>query len=257
MTEEIPTTPAVDEAAVPDTHPFAAQIAAIQQLPDEIKTDPVKVPAYIADMLQETEPEPRAAIAHIVERMGIEGALQILVKTLTVEGDGGMLLYNKSRRRTVGGIYFVFFEYWGHKNTPKPKKSPPPDSVPFIWADRMPLIQNAAQEAGQASIPQLTLMGRPGKIIEKGNVVLTTLLPKPQPTKDLPKGLPTLPETPTTPYIVYIASRQWHKVKEALANPEDELIIQGYPAFSPQLKAITVFTLKATTKLQEQSRRTK
>ena len=252
MTEEIPTTPSPNEATVPDSHPFAAQIAAIQQLPDEIKSDPLQVQAYIADMLQETEPEPRAAIAHIVERMGIEGALQILVKTLTVEGDGGMLLYNKSRRRTVGGIYFVFFEYWGHKNTPKPKKSPPPDSVPFIWADRLSLIQEAAQEAGQANIPQLTLMGRPGKIIEKGNVVLTTLLPKPQP-KDLPKGLPKLPETPTTPYIIYIASRQWHKVKAALANPEDELIIQGYPAFSPQLKAITVFTLKATTKLQEKA----
>ncbi len=252
MTEEIPTTPSPNEATVPDSHPFAAQIAAIQQLPDEIKSDPLQVQAYIADMLQETEPEPRAEIAHIVERMGIEGSLQLLVKTLTVEGDGGMLLYNKSRRRTVGGIYFTFFEYWGHKNTPKPKKSPPPDSVPFIWADRLSLIQEAAQEAGQANIPQLTLMGRPGKIIEKGNVVLTTLLPKPQP-KDLPKGLPKLPETPTTPYIIYIASRQWHKVKAALANPEDELIIQGYPAFSPQLKAITVFTLKATTKLQEKA----
>jgi len=263
MTEEIPTTPAADEATVPPPYPFAAQIAAIQQLPGEIRTDPLQVQAYIAEVLHETEPTPIAQIADIIATIGSRKALKILVKALKIEEAGGLLIRTRKRRRTLGGVFF-FYAQDAMKLKPtlpttvKPKKSPTPTRTPaaFVWTDRIPLIQEAAKEAGQANIPKLTLMGRPGRIIEKGNVVLTTLPPKPQP-KSLPQGLPTLPESPTTPYILYINAKQWRKVKEALANPEDELIIEGYPAFSPQLKAITVFALNTTTKLLEQSRRKK
>jgi hypothetical protein len=261
MTEEIPTTPSDDEAAVPDTHPFAAQIAAIQQLLDETNTHPVRLYLYIAEVLQETDPSAIREIRRLVKAITPPNALKLLIKTLKMEADGGVIVQDTSRRRTMGGVYFYFARHWLKRTSPtlvEPKISAPPTPppTPFAWPNRMPLIQEAVKAAGQANIPKLTLMGRPDKIIEKGNVVLTTLQPKPQP-KSLPKGVPRLPTEPATPYILYIAAKQWRKVKEALDNPADELIIEGYPAFNPQLKAITVFVLNTTTKLQEQARRTK
>jgi len=261
MTEEIPTTPSDDEAAVPDSHPFAAQIAAIQQRLNEINTNPVPLHLYVAEVLQETEPSAIREIRRLIKAITPPNALKFLIKTLKTEADGGLLAHDMSRRRTMGGVYFYLTRSWLKPASPPPVEPkisapPPPPPAPFIWADRIPIIQEAVQETGQANVPKLTLMGRPGKIIEKGNVVLTTLLPKPQP-KDLPKGVPHLPAEPTTPYILYINAKQWRKVKEALDNPADELIIEGYPAFSPQLKAITVFALNTTTKLLEQARRNK
>jgi hypothetical protein len=50
---------------------------------------------------------------------------------------------------------------------------------------------------------------------------------------------------------VYVVARQWQKVKMALANSEDELILAGYATHSPQLKTITLFASQTTTKLQE------
>lgn len=38
----------------------------------------------------------------------------------------------------------------------------------------------------------------------------------------LPKGLPVLPETAVTVYLVYIARKQWQKVAVSIQNPEDK-----------------------------------
>jgi hypothetical protein len=76
---------------------------------------------------------------------------------------------------------------------------------------------------------KLTLIGKPGKIIEKANVVLTSVQSKKAPT--LPKGLPEPPEELPT-YLVFIAKKQWEKVKDSITNnPDDKLIIEGYPVF--------------------------
>jgi len=257
MSKKVPTAPSTDKVTVPDTHPFAAQIAAIEQLPEEMMTDLVKVQTYIAEVLHETEPDPMAKIAYVIDLIGTQKALKFLIKTLKTEGEGGLLIFNQSRRRTIGGVYFYLTRHWLKPLLPAlipPKKFS--GQPTFKWADHVVLFQEAVKEMGEANIPRLTVMGRPGKIIEKGQVVLTTLPPKPQP-KSLPQGLPRLPAEPATPYVLYISAKQWRKVKEALFNKEDELIIEGYPAFNPQLKAMTVFAINTTTKLQEQSRRKK
>ena len=65
-------------------------------------------------------------------------------------------------------------------------------------------------------------------MVEKGEVVLIAMLPKP-----VPKDLPKLKETSTVPSIVYVVARQWRMVKTALANSEDELILEGHLTYSP------------------------
>jgi hypothetical protein len=263
MSEEIePTLPSeiatsVEVVTSPESDLFAAQIAAIRQISKELAKDPQKVKTYTAEILQETEEKPISQIEQIIATINSKKAIKLLIKTLNIEGNGGLVTYNGARRRTLGGIYFFLAQRWV-----EPKYRPQiwpelfPGQASINWADRIPLIKEAVKEVGQANIPRLILIGRPGKVIEKGKVVLTTMQPKPQP-KSLPKGLPMLPEEPTTPYILYIGSKQWRKVKDSLSNKEDELIVEGYPAFNPQLKAITVFALKTTTKLMEESRRTK
>lgn len=49
--------------------------------------------------------------------------------------------------------------------------------------------------------------------------------------------------------------KQWNKVKEAIANPEDMLIVEGWQAYDDQLKGIAVWAINVTTKaLQRQKR---
>jgi molybdopterin-guanine dinucleotide biosynthesis protein len=67
-------------------------------------------------------------------------------------------------------------------------------------------------------------------------------------------GLPTPPGTPTT-YVVYIASRQWRKVAEAIRDPEDVLIIEGFPQLDPQTSSIAVFATNTTTKKLQMAQR--
>jgi hypothetical protein len=70
----------------------------------------------------------------------------------------------------------------------------------------------------------------------------------------LPKGLPTPPSTPTN-YVVYIASEQWRKVAEAIKDPEDVLIIEGFPQLDPETSSIAVFATNTTTKKLQMAQR--
>jgi hypothetical protein len=47
---------------------------------------------------------------------------------------------------------------------------------------------------------------------------------------------------------VYIASKQWKKVEEAIKDPEDSLIIEGFPKIDQEMSAIAVFASNVTTK---------
>ena len=62
--------------------------------------------AIIAQELGETDPIPQEQIRRIVERLGAEAALTLLRETLEIEAQGGMLLPDRSRRRTPGGVFF-------------------------------------------------------------------------------------------------------------------------------------------------------
>ncbi len=62
--------------------------------------------AAIAAQLGETESGPRATIWRIVRTIGPERAQAFVAQALEAEANGGMLIPDGSRKRTLGGIFF-------------------------------------------------------------------------------------------------------------------------------------------------------
>jgi hypothetical protein len=218
----------------------------------------------IADQLDEKEPGPRTQLVNIVRALGRTQARTLLQETLDIEAKGGMMLPDGSRRRTPGGIYF-HLAYT--KGIPKKGKtlrrpmyrkpdsgrestaSPPQEVLTFTWEDRIAVIREAEEQKGNANV-KITLVGRPGKIVDRGTCIVTVMESTKIPA--LPKGLPA-PANVVTKYAVYIASKQWKKVQQAIADAEDVLIVEGYPQIDTQTSALSVFATNVSTKKLQQA----
>jgi hypothetical protein len=115
-------------------------------------------------------------------------------------------------------------------------------SLAFLPSPRYSLNGNQ-----RSSAVKITVIGRPGKIDQTyQNLVVTTLINTPQ-VKTLPKGVPT-PPPHNAAYVVYIGMKQWRKVADAINNPDDKLIVEGYCAFDAEQKAMAVFATSVTTR---------
>ncbi|MBA3533855.1 MAG: hypothetical protein H0T73_18205 [Ardenticatenales bacterium] len=101
---------------------------------------------------------------------------------------------------------------------------------------------------------KVTLIGRPGKVSHQGPFVMTTMR-GPVKAASLPKGLPEMPPASKLLYVVYIADKQWQKVKEASQSPDDVLIVEGHLTYDEELKKMSVFATNVTTKGLEQAKR--
>jgi PHAX RNA-binding domain len=245
-------------------------------LPVQREPSQLEVAAMIADQLGETEASVRQSIVRIVKALGRTQAREMLNFTLQAEEHGGLMVPDGSRRRTPGGVFFYYVHTIG---IPKPGKSLPvrgkatekakkPNAQPvkpkntkslqkatekpvnahviaFTWDDRIAVIREAEQEKGQTTTLKITVIGRPGKVLDKGTFIVTVMESTKVPA--LPKGLPT-PTDVATKYDVYISSKQWNKVKDAITDPEDSLIIEGYPRLDTEVSAIAVFATNVTTK---------
>jgi PHAX RNA-binding domain len=232
-----------------------------------------EVASMIAQTLGETEQIARQQLQRIVWALGRTQSRQLFEQTIQIEEHGGLMLQNGSRRRTPGGVFFHLAYTTGqpkegrtlqrpvYKKPKKEKKEAPqvepkkpfqsplpkpvPQSIPlFAWNERIPAVKEALQEKGQATV-KMTVIGRPGKIVDKGTCIVTVMESTKMPT--LPKGLPT-PTSVATKYAIYIASKQWKKVEEAIKDPEDMLIVEGFPKTDPEVSAIAVFATNVTTK---------
>ncbi len=236
------------------------------------ETDFAIAAADIAAQLQETHPPAILQIRRIIEQIGLEATYAHLQTTLEIEAQGGMLTENKKQRRTPGGTFFYVVRgkltpeqrklLWPRTKRPsrlaadapnRPAKPVRPQPI-LPWEERETLADPALHEKGTATTVKITLVGRPGKVIERNDAVILTLTaPKPP---ALPKGLPVLPADAVTVYLVYVASKQWRKVAEAIQNPEDKLVIEGYPFMDAKLKVIGVLTQSLTTVLTQRAQRT-
>jgi len=215
----------------------------------------------IATTLGETSETPLAEIRRVIEVHGEEKALSILDETCKIEVGDGMLTDDGKKRRTLGGIYFKLVK---NQSTPKERGKifGPSSRIPlkyFTWEESKELSNEALKlPKGEVTEVKVNIIGRPGRVIEKSTVVITSMQNSQPP--NLPKGLPVPTSDPTT-YIVYIAMKQWSKVKDSIEkNPDDKLIVDGYPAFDKRIGkngAMTIFAQSVTTqKLQQTHRET-
>lgn len=217
--------------------------------------------ATIAAQLGETDSAPRTLIWRTVRTIGAERAQAFVKEALEAEANGGMLLPDGSRRRTLGGIFFYLVRTqvsddeamqinrawrWQQWKQRQPKKlktataapAPPPTLPPFVWDEAQPIIAELTTNVGEASTVKATIIGRPAQVVERQGVIILALRSTKAPT--LPKGLPSLPATPTN-YMIFVQQKQWNKVREAMQNADDALIVEGYPVHEPRFAGITVY----------------
>jgi hypothetical protein len=222
----------------------------------------------IAAQLGETDPEPAGLIARALRLLGAERVQATVARALEVEAAGGMMVPDGSRRRTPGGVFFYLLRTtigqkdWYRIFRPQTTGHAPPGApgapntlttgqataaaaTPFAWATFSVAAMEAMSERGEATTVKLTAIGRPGKVVERGDVVLVAMRSEKAPS--FPKGVPA-PESPQTDYMALVGMKQWRKVAEALAaNPDDKVIIEGYPTVRPDFAGITVHATSATT----------
>jgi hypothetical protein len=214
----------------------------------------------IATELQETEKHPVWQISQLLNLCGLEFTRALLEETRQVEANGGMMLPDNSRRRTIGGVFFYLARQKVPKNI-KPKifpyqqtNQPKPDETPPLrWGDRMAVLETLVDEKGELTTVKVTLIGRPGRIENRKDVYVTAMTHVIK-SPALPKGVPKPPDTPTL-YTVYIGAKQWRRVEEAIKDPQDALIIEGLAAFDPEIKGMAVFANSVTTKNLEAKKR--
>jgi hypothetical protein len=230
----------------------------------------------IAAQLGETAPGARATIWRAVRTLGPERAQAFVAQALEVEANGGMLIPDGSRTRTLGGIFFYLVRtqvsdkeaiainvMWRSKQqrkklglaperTATPATPAPPSLPPFVWDEAASIIAELTAHPGHASTVKVTVIGRPHQVVERQGVVILALRSAKTPT--LPKGLPPLPATPTN-YMIFIQQKQWNKVRDAMEQPDDALIVEGYPVHEPRFAGITVYATHVTTKVLQAANR--
>jgi hypothetical protein len=224
----------------------------------------------IADQLGERDPTPFGQIRRILHTLGPERTQAFVGQALEIEARGGMLLPDGSRNRTLGGVFFRLvrdhvseeerkaiwpYPTWQqrkqHRKTPEQMTQPP--ALPsFQWETADEVMAEVSQHPGAATTMKVTIIGRPGEVVERQGVIILALKSTAAPS--LPKGLPAPPAQPTN-YLVFISQKQWKKVAEVIKNPEDKLIIEGHPILHPRFAGITVYATQVTTTLLQAAKR--
>jgi hypothetical protein len=273
--------------------------------PPRVSAGAYRVAQEIARQLNETQPPVIGKIKAIVKMCGAEKARAWTAEALQIEANGGLMVEDGSRRRTVGGVFFylvkqrlkdtaeftqIFPEQayatarkanWERvkaerkeakararaareaeaaANPPppkpeKPKREPPPPPPPARAATREEIIAavpTLLDCPGEMRSMRVHITGRPNAVEQREQTVMFALeLTKFPP---MPRGLPEPPPLPQT-YLVFVGLKQWKRVAEAIANPDDFLIIEGICAYDPELGRQVLYVNSITTKLLEDAKR--
>lgn len=223
--------------------------------------------------------EPKIGLLQkLADHVGIDKVEELYQKTLEIEAAGGMYTANGKRRRTAGGVLFqltrelissrerrhIFRERKIHQpgeetgeTEPRQPKAQPSAPQPPTPEEVAALLKAAAtipaEKKGPASV-KVTLIGRPKQVKKLDTCVLVVMAPKVPGT--LPKGLPPIPPATNPTLAVFIASKQWTKVEAALKqDPNDELIVEGFPSNDAKNQITAVWAQSCTTKLIQRNLR--
>ena len=231
--------------------------------------DPVKQTMTI---LGETLSGTRAQVRALIAQCGLAQVQEWIARAREIEDAGGMLTKDDQgeRRRTFGGVFFavakqaitdpeqrraifVLADPQRHRRKKENAKASPTSSpLGHRWENRGEWTETL--ENGEATTVKVTIVGRPGKPVERQGFTLVRMIHTPK-LDSLPKGLPIPAKAPATPYVLYIGGKQWRKVAEAIRNPEDVLICEGIQFWDEQYQVLTVFCTTCTTKLLQKAQR--
>lgn len=100
----------------------------------------------------------------------------------------------------------------------------------------------------------MTLIGTLGKYVDKGTCVVGVMQHTGEKFPALPKGVPA-PQPVTTNYVVYIGTKQWKNIAATVSDPEDALIVEGFPQIDAKTGAIAVFVSNVTSKKLQAAKR--
>ncbi len=214
----------------------------------------------IAQTLDENEKKPLAQINEIVNLIGEDKALEYLAETIAIMAAGGMKTEDGARDRTLGGVFFYLVRggmTWSQRRkvfpyfNPDGRKNNKLRSTPYNWAWRIADFRRFKPvERGVAQV-EIKVVGKPLKVIEKSQVTVVTMRSGDPPS--LPKGIPAPPAVPTV-FLILIASKQWRKVQPYVADPNNKLIVRGWPVYDKKLGTITVLAQSTTSTLLELQR---
>jgi flagellar biosynthesis GTPase FlhF len=234
---------------------------------------------WIIQELGEAPGPPQTQIRQITVLYGPEFVQWLLEEVRRVEEAGGILTQDGSRRRTPGGVYLLLAKQYAEtdeqraifknkrekkawlrikRRTPKGTVPNPPGTKPkpiYDWEALREDVGEVFNERGISERMKLTLIGRPGKIKERRDMVIATIDYTPPSRLTFPRGVPTPPKIPTT-FVVYMGAKQWRKNSNVLEHPDDALIIEGICVFDPQLGVNTIFAQSVSTRRIQQKVKT-
>jgi hypothetical protein len=235
-------------------------------LPGLTRHEVFSIAGEVAAQLDETARKPRKQIESIVAYCGVEFTLEVLQQALEIEAKGGMMISSGDRRRTPGGVFFflardrmpnqirqeIFYTWQVAANRRAAYESQFPA---FEWDERVPVLEHILAHGGEVSEVRIHLIGRPGEIERREGLVITAMQFTVEDTLAFPAGVPRPPQTEIG-YAVYISSKQWEKVAEAIEDPKDELMIEGLCDYDAEVGSLAVFATHVTTrKLQRQAKK--
>ena len=189
----------------------------------------------IAETLNETERKPIVQIGKVYLSAGAEFTLGLMNEALKIEEDGGLMLPDGSRRRTLGGIFFMLCR---ERLAPEardtifnmsygtPLIDPETVGLPELdWDTRAEIFADLNTEPGTAGSMRVTLTGRPEEIVEEGDSVRLTIMQN-APLPTVPRSIP-IPSITSGPHTVYLSKELWKKAEPQLKREQTRLLITG------------------------------
>ena len=226
----------------------------------------------IAQRLHETDAAAIDQIGRILREIGAPSTFALVEAAEALDAAGGEPTVDGSRRRTLGGVFFALVRkqvtyqqrgrIWPEMRqravaAAGPRMTPPthPTTAPLDrgrWEDRLAYLQAIGEDHGGATKVNCTIIGRPGEVIIKADVVVAAMPTVSIPA--LPKGVPQPPESGTM-IMVYIARKQWQRVAAALDDPADALIIEGFAIYDEAIHGLALLAMVVTSKKLQAAKR--
>jgi hypothetical protein len=229
-----------------------------KQVEKEVKRseDVQKEAQKLAESLGESDDKPIKQITQLIETCGIEFVKKISEETDNIELKGGLKTYDNKHRRTKGGVFFLLAKEQMDATLrqeifPNSTENSSGGFTPsgIEWAERVRYLKPLLSDPGKVNNLTVTLIGRPGKVHIEGGTVMTAIVQSNIKAPPYPKGVPLFESVEkTTCYYVFMSLKHWKKVKTALEDTTDMLIVEGTSVFDPEIGGICLLTTRVSTK---------